>query len=154
MLDSKIKSPYDPEWEHKMIDPKLSSQFALGADIRSRSTAENSAAQDEQKKKIRDLLLGGPKLQENPFRPSNDIALGGTPSKPTNTLAIKDPTHLGAFIKSIRKSKKLTQQQLADLAGVGRRFLVECEAGKPRLEFAKVLQVAAAAGIDIFATKR
>jgi y4mF family transcriptional regulator len=67
---------------------------------------------------------------------------------------IYNPKDFGIFIQSVRKSKDLTQQELADLAGVGRRFIVECEAGKPRLEFAKVLQVAAAAGIDIFAIKR
>jgi y4mF family transcriptional regulator len=69
-------------------------------------------------------------------------------------VAIATPSDLGSLIKSSRIAKKLTQQQLADLAGVGRRFIVECEAGKPRLEFAKVLQVAAATGIDIFAIKR
>ena len=68
--------------------------------------------------------------------------------------SISTPKHLGSLIKASRVGKKLTQQQLADLAGVGRRFLIECESGKPRLEFAKVLQVAAAAGIDIFAIKR
>jgi y4mF family transcriptional regulator len=78
------------------------------------------------------------------------------PSKTTQTerVSIATPKQLGSLIKSSRTSKKLTQQQLADLAGVGRRFIVECEAGKPRLEFAKVLQVAAAAGIDIIAIKR
>ncbi len=74
--------------------------------------------------------------------------------KPTNIATITKPNQLGDLIKSSRKSKKLTQQQLADLVGVGRRFIVECEAGKPRLEFAKVLQVASVAGIDIFAIKR
>ena len=69
-------------------------------------------------------------------------------------VSIATPIQLGSLIKASRVAKKLTQQQLADLAGVGRRFLIECEAGKPRLEFAKVLQVAAAAGIDIFAIKR
>lgn len=74
--------------------------------------------------------------------------------KNLSRVAIANPANLGSLIKSSRIAKKLTQQQLADLAGVGRRFIVECEAGKPRLEFAKVLQVAAAAGIDIFAIKR
>jgi DNA-binding XRE family transcriptional regulator len=69
-------------------------------------------------------------------------------------ISISTPKHLGTLIKASRVAKKLTQQQLADLAGVGRRFLIECEAGKLRLEFAKVLQVAAAVGIDIFAIKR
>jgi y4mF family transcriptional regulator len=68
--------------------------------------------------------------------------------------SITTTAQLGALIKAARKSQGLTQQQFADLAGVGRRFIVECEAGKPRLEFAKVLQVAASAGIDIFAVKR
>lgn len=67
---------------------------------------------------------------------------------------IVNPSDLGDLLKAVRKSKGLTQQQFADLSGVGRRFVVECEAGKPRLEFAKVLQVAASAGIDIFAMKR
>ena len=73
--------------------------------------------------------------------------------RPTRTR-IAMPSDLGALLKSVRKSKGLTQQEFADLSGVGRRFIAECEAGKPRLEFAKVLQVAAAAGIDIFAMKR
>ena len=75
-------------------------------------------------------------------------------ANPPLATPLADPQSLGALIKSVRKAKKLTQQELADLAGVGRRFIVECEAGKPRLEFAKVLQVAAATGIDIFAMKR
>lgn len=67
---------------------------------------------------------------------------------------VKTPRSLGLLIRSARKSKGLSQQMLADLTNVGRRFIVECEAGKPRLEFAKVLQVAAASGINIFAIKR
>lgn len=67
---------------------------------------------------------------------------------------IRTPAHFGKLLKTVRKAKGLTQQEFADLSGVGRRFVVECEAGKPRLEFAKVLQVAAAAGIDIFAITR
>lgn len=79
-------------------------------------------------------------------------AIHATPMK--QLKEIKSPSHFGTFLKEVRKSKSLTQQQFADLSGVGRRFIVECEAGKPRLEFAKVLQVAAAAGIDVFAIKR
>jgi y4mF family transcriptional regulator len=89
--------------------------------------------------------------------PPRDLGLKmGRALRPLQTasVVISTPVNLGSFIKSSRIAKKLTQQQLADLAGVGRRFIVECEAGKPRLEFAKVLQVAAAAGIDIIAIKR
>lgn len=48
----------------------------------------------------------------------------------------------------------MTQQAFADLCGVGRRFLSELENGKPTVEFGKVLQVLAAAGIDLTARER
>lgn len=76
------------------------------------------------------------------------------PTNEKHNQAIQSTEDFGALLRTTRRTKKLTQQQFADLAGVGRRFIVECEAGKPRLEFAKVLQVAAAAGIDIIAKKR
>ncbi len=72
----------------------------------------------------------------------------------TESTIIASPSDIGKLIRMARKAKGLSQQQFADLAGVGRRFVSECEKGKPRLEFGKVLQVAAAAGIDILAKKR
>jgi y4mF family transcriptional regulator len=84
-------------------------------------------------------------------RVSAGIALA---DKISESRSIKSPADFGLMVKNVRKSQRLSQQQFADLVGVGRRFVSECEAGKPRLEFAKVLQVAAAAGIDIFAIKR
>lgn len=66
--------------------------------------------------------------------------------KPTPLHTIAD---LGTAIRNVRKSQNRTQQTFADLAGVGRRFLSELEAGKPTLEIGKVLQVAAAAGIQL-----
>lgn len=61
---------------------------------------------------------------------------------------------LGNMVRRLRESRKLSQQEFADLAGVGRRFLSELENGKPTLEFAKVLQVAQAAGISLLARDR
>jgi y4mF family transcriptional regulator len=61
---------------------------------------------------------------------------------------------LGERIKSARKAKKLNQQEIADLAGVGRRFISELENGKPSLEFDKVINVARATGIDLFSKPR
>jgi y4mF family transcriptional regulator len=49
---------------------------------------------------------------------------------------------------------RLSQQQFADLAGVGRRFISELENGKPTLELGLVLQVCKAAGIDVVAKRR
>lgn len=40
---------------------------------------------------------------------------------------------IGAFVKARRKANQLTQRDLGRLAGVGERFIVELEAGKPTL---------------------
>ncbi|NTB87707.1 helix-turn-helix transcriptional regulator [Agrobacterium tumefaciens] len=61
---------------------------------------------------------------------------------------------LGRMVRRLRERRKLSQQDFADLAGVGRRFVSELENGKPTLEFAKVLQVARAAGISLIARDR
>jgi y4mF family transcriptional regulator len=95
--------------------------------------------------------IGKPLLSKDRPQSSGTIYDPLNRSRRTN---ITKPSDLGILLKAIRKSKGLTQQEFADLSGVGRRFVVECEAGKPRLAFAKVLQVAASAGIDIFAIKR
>lgn len=61
---------------------------------------------------------------------------------------------LGRMVRRLREGRKLSQQEFADLAGVGRRFVSELENGKPTLEFAKVFQVARAAGISLIARDR
>jgi hypothetical protein len=43
---------------------------------------------------------------------------------------------------------------LAAAAGVGKRFVVELEAGKATVQLGKVLQVMSAAGVDITLTPR
>lgn len=67
---------------------------------------------------------------------------------------ILSSSDLGQLVRVARNSAKLTQQQFADLAGVGRRFLSECETGKQRLDLSKVLLVVKAAGIDLYARPR
>jgi y4mF family transcriptional regulator len=48
---------------------------------------------------------------------------------------------LATFIKTKRKSVKLTQPELAEKAGVGLRFIRELEQGKETLRLDKVNQV-------------
>jgi len=67
---------------------------------------------------------------------------------------IASPADLGRLVRKVRESRRLSQQEFADLAGVGRRFLSELENGKPTLELGKVLKVANAAGISLFARER
>jgi len=67
---------------------------------------------------------------------------------------IASPIDLGRLVRNARETRKLSQQEFADLAGVGRRFISELENGKATLEFQKVLKVAHAAGISILAQSR
>ncbi len=60
--------------------------------------------------------------------------------------AIDTPQTLGLALRAARKALKLTQPQLALAAGVGVRFVVELEAGKPSTRLAHVLRVIDALG--------
>jgi transcriptional regulator with XRE-family HTH domain len=53
----------------------------------------------------------------------------------------------GSLIRSRRKALKMRQGQLALATGVGRRFLIELEAGKPSCQLGRSLLVAEALGL-------
>jgi y4mF family transcriptional regulator len=76
-----------------------------------------------------------------------------TPLTPPGTY-VNSAAELGRLIKTSREQMDLNQQQFADVAGVGRRFISELENGKATLEFDRVLQVSKAAGIDLYARQR
>ena len=59
---------------------------------------------------------------------------------------IDTPAALAAAARTARKQLGLTQPQLALAAGVGVRFIVELEAGKPTLRLATLLRVLHALG--------
>jgi HTH-type transcriptional regulator/antitoxin HipB len=62
---------------------------------------------------------------------------------------ITDAKSLGALIKQVRKSQDLTQEQLAAACGLGRRFVVELERGKPTSHIGKIMQVLSALGLTL-----
>ena len=64
-------------------------------------------------------------------------------------ISIRSPQHLGRALRAARKQLALTQPQLALAAGVGVRFIVELEAGKPTLQLENVLRVIDALGGEI-----
>lgn len=53
---------------------------------------------------------------------------------------------LGEALRSARKQLRLTQPQLALAAGVGVRFIVDLESGKPTVRLESVLRVIDALG--------
>lgn len=59
---------------------------------------------------------------------------------------IKSPQELGDALRSARKRLGLTQPQLALAAGVGVRFIVDLESGKPTVRFDTVMRVIDALG--------
>lgn len=56
-------------------------------------------------------------------------------------IDITTTQNLGQALKKARKALGLTQAQLALSAGVGVRFVVEMEAGKPTIQLDKTLAV-------------
>ncbi|MHA7288725.1 helix-turn-helix domain-containing protein [Arthrobacter sp. MDT3-24] len=65
---------------------------------------------------------------------------------------IETPAAAGAIIRARRTARGLTQQTLADMAGVSRKFLIDLEAGHDRAELGKTLAVLAALGLALAAT--
>lgn len=63
--------------------------------------------------------------------------------------SIRSPQQLGHELRAARKQLGLTQPQLALAAGVGVRFIVDLEAGKPTLRLENVLRVIDALGGEI-----
>jgi HTH-type transcriptional regulator / antitoxin HipB len=63
--------------------------------------------------------------------------------------SIQTPHDLGLLLRTARQQLALTQAQLALAAGVGVRFVVDLEAGKPTVRLASVLQVLHALGGEL-----
>ena len=57
-------------------------------------------------------------------------------------MKLRSADQFGAWIRALRRASGLTQVELAGIAGVGPRFIVELEAGKPTAELGKALHVA------------
>lgn len=60
--------------------------------------------------------------------------------------SIRTPLQLGDALRAARKHLGLTQPQLALASGVGVRFVVDLEAGKPTVRLENVLRVVDALG--------
>jgi HTH-type transcriptional regulator / antitoxin HipB len=77
----------------------------------------------------------------NPSFPEREISKAMT--------SIQSPQQLGDALRAARRQLGLTQPQLALAAGVGVRFIVDLEAGKPTLRLENVLRVIDALGGEI-----
>ena len=62
---------------------------------------------------------------------------------------VQDSTILGQLIRKARKNQRLTQEELAALAGVGVRFVRELEHGKESCHLGLALKVMHTLGLSI-----
>lgn len=62
------------------------------------------------------------------------------------TKTSQTSVEIGNIIRTTRKAQGLRQDELAGAAGVGLRFVVDLEAGKPTVQLGKALQVLQALG--------
>jgi y4mF family transcriptional regulator len=62
---------------------------------------------------------------------------------------ILTPAEIGSLIRTTRKAQGMRQDQLAGAAGVGLRFVVDLEAGKPTVQVGKTLMVLQALGCSV-----
>ena len=60
-----------------------------------------------------------------------------------------NPEDVGHIVRSTRKACRMRQDELAGAAGVGLRFIVELEGGKPTVQLGKTLQVLFALGCSV-----
>ncbi len=70
-------------------------------------------------------------------------------------MAANSPTDsIGARLRAERKSLGLTQQELAELAGVSVRFVHEIEHGKRSAHVGKLIDLGAALGLELTLSPR
>jgi len=71
-----------------------------------------------------------------------------------NRAKVRDAKDIGELLRRARKRQGLTQQELADLVGVGVRFVSEVERGKGSAEMDRVIDLLRGVGIDVFLQAR
>jgi HTH-type transcriptional regulator/antitoxin HipB len=73
---------------------------------------------------------------------------------PIGKILMTGLSTIAAAVKAARRSLRLRQEELAAAAGVGVRFLIELEAGKPTIQLGKTLAVLDALGLEVTLTPR
>lgn len=67
---------------------------------------------------------------------------------------IRNTEDLGRVVRNARKLQKLSQDDLAGMAGTGRRFIVDLEKGKQTVQLGKVLRVLRTLGVSVSSTRK
>ncbi|MBY0305400.1 MAG: helix-turn-helix transcriptional regulator [Sphingomonas sp.] len=101
-------------------------------------------------RELLDLIGTPPQVKQGPSgRSIPALPSPSTVNDPKAPITITSTIDIGKRVKEARRAMGMTQQRFADMAGVGRRFLIELEHGKASLEIGRVLAVCQAAGIKL-----
>lgn len=73
---------------------------------------------------------------------------------PTLEIPVKSVHELGSLIRQVRKSQRLTQEDLSGLAGFGNRFIIDLERGKETVQAQKVIDLLNLLGLELVIRKR
>lgn len=66
-------------------------------------------------------------------------------------MSVRTLDQLSDIVRRARRRQGLTQAGLAHAAGTGRRFVSDVEAGKPTVEFERLMKLCRSLGIRLFA---
>lgn len=126
--------------------PRTTSYDAVAGLSRTDSLMEEL---DKTGRQLRELV-DAPKIYDE--ESSEPVSGGAAPTLAPQggTSTAESVLDLGQAVRQARKDRRMNQQELADAAGVGRRFVSELERGKATLEVGKVLRVCHAAGVALF----
>lgn len=73
---------------------------------------------------------------------------------PEHAAKLVSTAELGQLVRKTRKEQGLTQLDLAGLAGLSNRFVIDLERGKETLQIKKVLDVLGLLGLELSARKK
>ena len=71
-----------------------------------------------------------------------------------STAMLGSTSELGEIVRAVRKAQGLTQLDVAGLAGLSNRFVIDLERGKPTLQLQKVLDVLHLLGLEVAIRKK
>ncbi|GAA4030956.1 type II toxin-antitoxin system Y4mF family antitoxin [Actimicrobium antarcticum] len=80
------------------------------------------------------------------------MGMSGNTATPLATLS--STIEVGELVRSVRKIQGLTQLDVAGLAGLSNRFVIDLEKGKATLQMQKVLDVLSLLGLEVVIRKK
>lgn len=63
--------------------------------------------------------------------------------------SVSSVAELGSLVRQVRKTQGLTQADVAGLAGLGNRFIIDVERGKETVQMQKVLEILKLLGLEL-----